>query len=55
MLHRLIDTIRHINLAPANSGFGAYLASVQDASRSDVPSIDEARKDYRNCIWRNGL
>lgn len=48
MLHKFIDSIRHINRH--TSGFDAYLANIQRSGLSDVPTLSEAKKDYRNAI-----
>lgn len=43
MLHKFINTIRHLN---DPSGFGLYLNNIQRRGQSGVPTLDEARKDY---------
>ena len=43
MLHRLIDSLRHV---AHPSGFETYLWKLQRDGRSGYPSVEEARKDY---------
>ena len=49
MLHRFIDTIRH--MAP-QSGFEAYLLNLQKNGVIGAPTPSEARKDYMSAIRR---
>ena len=45
MLHRIINSIRHIN---HSSGFNGYLMRVQRPAGG--PTVEEARKDYRKLL-----
>jgi hypothetical protein len=44
MLHKFVDTIRHLHYA---NGFELYLSSLQRSGQSGVPTMEEARKDYQ--------
>ena len=45
MLHTLINTFRHMN---HTSGFERYLMKIQRSA--GAPSVEDARKDYRNIV-----
>ena len=44
MLHRFFDAIRNMGSA---SEFETYCMSLQGSGLSGVPTVDEAREDYR--------
>ncbi|MCH7786842.1 MAG: hypothetical protein IIB15_03150 [Chloroflexi bacterium] len=44
MLHKFINTLRHLN---DPSGFELYLNNIQRGGRSGVPSLEEAKRDYK--------
>ena len=45
MLHRFVDTIRQASHA---SGFCVYLGNLQRSRGSGLPTVEEAKKDYRD-------
>ena len=47
MIRRVFSSIRHIHPI---SGFDSYLSSVQRHGGSLAPTIDEAKRDFRNRI-----
>ncbi len=51
MLHRFIDTIRSMHGA---STFDTYLNNLQRSGGAGVPRVDEARKDFRSFVKRDG-
>ncbi len=51
MFHRFIDTIRSIS---ATSTFDTYLNNLQRNGRTGTPRMDEARKDFRSFVQRDG-
>ena len=51
MLHRFIDTIRSMH---ATSSFDTYLNGLQRSGRTGMPRVDEARKDFRSFVKRDG-
>ena len=50
MIHRVIDTIRHIN---SHSGFEAYLENIQRNDKPGNASVNEAKRDYSAVIRRD--
>ena len=44
MLHRFVDTIRH---GTHGRGFCAYYQSLQGSRVSGLPTLNEARRDFR--------
>ncbi len=51
MLHRFIDTIRSMH---TTSTFNTYLNNLQRSGRTGMPKVDEARKDFRSFVKRDG-
>ncbi len=50
MLHRFIETIRHLN---QRSGFEAYLESIQRSGMPGAPSVSEARRDFQSVVRKD--
>ena len=51
MLHRVIDTIRSMHAA---SSFDTYLNNLQRSGRTGMPTVEEARKDFRSFVKGDG-
>ncbi|MCH8186192.1 MAG: hypothetical protein IH862_08860 [Chloroflexi bacterium] len=51
MLHRFFDTIRGIH---TTSTFDTYMNNLQRSGRTGMPRVDEARKDFRSFVKRDG-
>ncbi len=50
MLHRFIETIRHLN---HRTGFEAYLESIQRNGAPGAPSVNEAWRDYQSVVRKD--